>query len=191
MTTPILVGMSELSLKIAIPIYSIKISPAEMEQSKKVRALLKDVVLKLDQLTDSLKIFSSIISELRDVSDINQVRRELVSYKHKIQGDTNDLLTLVEGSLTEWNKMISDSNFDSIKRAYIEEIRKLREDIGKLLERLRRPTEPSFLQDTPQDVNNIIAARLAINEIISAQLFQKIDRDILGRIKIGTKIVNL
>jgi hypothetical protein len=162
-----------------------------MEQAKRVRRSLKDVIVKLDQITDSLQSFASILGEIREPSDIGKLRRELVAYKQKIQGDMNDFLTLVESSLGEWNKMISDGNFESMRKAYVEEIRKVRDAAGELLEKFRRPTEPNFLQDAPQDVNNIVAAKSALHEIITVQLFQKIDRDILGRIKIGSKIVDL
>lgn len=178
-------------MKIAVPIYSIKISPAEMEQAKIVRQSLKSVIIKLDQITDSLQQFSNILGEIRDPADIGKLRRELVAYKHKLQADMNDFLTLVESSLGDWNKMISDGNFDSMRRAYVEEIRKIRDSANELLEKFRRPTEPTFIQDVPQDVNNIVSAKSALHEIVTVQLFQKIDRDILGRIKIGSKLLSI
>lgn len=178
-------------MKIAVPIYSIKISPDEMGQAKLVRQALKEVVLKLDQITDSLQLFSNILGEIKDPNDIAKLRRELVAYKQKVQLDMNDFLTLVETSLSEWNKMISDGNFDSMRKAYVEEVRKVRDSAGELLEKFRRPTEASFLQDAPQDVNNIVSAKSSLHEIITVQLFQKIDRDILGRIKIGSKIIEI
>ena|SRR3990172_471412 len=180
-----------LILKIAVPIYSIKISPDEMEQAKLVRNSLKNVASKLDQITDSLQLFSNILGEIRESSDLGKLRRELVAYKQKIQADMNDFLTLVETSLGEWGKMISDGNFDSMRKAYVEEVRKIRDSASELLEKLRRPMEPTFLQDAPQDVNSIMSAKAALHEIISVQLFQKIDRDILGRIKIGSRLVTI
>lgn len=178
-------------MKIAVPIYSIKISPGEMEQAKVVRQALKSVIVKLDQITDSLQSFSSILGEIKDPNDVSQLRREFVAYKQKIQADINDFLTLVEVSLGEWNKMISDGNFDSMRKAYVEEIRKIRDSAGELLEKFRKPTEPTFLQDVPQDVNSIVSAKSALTDIVTVQLFQKIDRDILGRIKIGSKQVDI
>lgn len=178
-------------MKIAVPIYSIRISPAEMEQAKAVRAALKNVMHSLDGTTDSLQAFSSILGEIRDSSDLGRLRRELVEYKHRIQADINSFLTLVEASLGEWNKMISDGNLESMRKAYIEEVRKIRDSAGELLEKFRKPMEPNFLQDVPQDVNNIVSAKNALREIVSNQLFQKIDRDILGRIKIGSRLVSI
>lgn len=178
-------------MKIAVPIYSIKISPSEMQQARAVRSALKNVMLALDAITDSLQAFSNILGEVRDPADISKLRMELVQYRQKMQADMNDFLTLVEASLTEWTKMISDGNFESMRKAYVEEVRKIRDSASELLEKFRKPTEPKFLQDAPQDVSNIVAAKGALQEIISTQLFQKIDKDILGRIKIGTKIVQL
>lgn len=162
-----------------------------MEQAKNVRQALKDAVLKLDQITDSLQLFSNILGDIKDPNDISKLRRELVAYKQKIQSDINDFLTLVEVSLGEWNKMISDGNFDSMRKSYVEEVRKVRDSAGELLEKLRKPTESSFLQGAQQDVNNTISAKLALHEIITVQFFQKIDRDILGRIKIGSRVVKI
>jgi predicted ATP-binding protein involved in virulence len=178
-------------LKIAVPIYSIKISPPEMEQAKAVRTSLKDVILSLDKITDSLDEFSKVMSEVVNPEDLLKLRKELVAYRHKVQNDLNDFLTLVEQSLSEWNRMISDSNFDAMRRAYVEDIRKIRDSSIEFLEKMRNPADPKFLQDVPQDVNSIIAAKKSLHEIVSVQLFQKIDRDILGRIKIGSKIKNI
>jgi hypothetical protein len=162
-----------------------------MQQAKVVRGALKDVMLSLDAITDSLQAFSSILGEIRGPADISKLRMELLQYRHKVQADMNNFLTLVEVSLSEWTKMISDGNFDSMRKAYVEEVRKIRDAAGELLEKFRKPTDPKFLQDAPQDVSNIVTAKGALHEIISTQLFQKIDRDILGRIKIGTRNVQL
>ncbi len=174
-------------MKIAVPIYSIKISPVEMDQAKKVRKALSDVMSSFDSISDSLEKFNSIIGEISKPEQISQLRKELLAFKHKIQEDFNALLDLVDVALTEWNEMISDSNFDSMRKAFIEEIRKAREHALEFLEKLRFPAEPKFLAEAPNDIVAISACKKSLEDIISAQMFQKIDKDILGRIRIGSR----
>ena len=174
--------------KTAVPIYSIKITPAEMEQARVTRAALKNVLLSLDATTDVLERFAVIISEIKDLTDLNSLRLDIVELRHDIQAGLNDFLHLVEQSLTAWGSMISDSNFDAMRKAYTEEIRKIRETAIEMLESLRDLSNVKILQDIPEQITNIVACKNAIDDMISVQLFQKIDRDVLGRIRIGSKL---
>ncbi len=174
-------------MKIAVPIYSIKISPVEMEQARKVRKALSDVMSSFDSISDSLEKFGAIIGEISKPEQIAGLRRELLAFKHKIQGDFNSLLDLVDVALTEWNDMISDGNFDSMRKAFIEEIRKARDSALEFLEKLRFPAEPRFLAESPNDIAAIMGCKKSLEDIISNQMFQKIDKDILGRIRIGSR----
>lgn len=159
-----------------------------MQQAKVVRLALKTMLQSLDTITDNLGKFSGILAEIRDPSDLGNLRKEIVAFKHKTQDDLNVFLTQVEEALGEWNKMITDSTFDAMRRACVEEIRKIRESSIEMLEKFRDPMDPKFLQDVPEDVNSIVSAKKSLHEVITVQLFQKIDKDVLGRIKIGSRL---
>ena len=178
-------------IKIAEPIYSIKIVDSEKQQAKKVRDCAKTVVSQLDHCTDQLDQFSSILTEIVDSNDIKQLRKEMFAFKHKIADDLNEFLTAVQICLNEWGKMITDDSLDSMKKSFVEQVRKVRDAALEFLEKMRDPEATDFLQTMPEIVKNITTTKKGLESVVETQLFTKIDRDILGKLKIGTRLVSV
>lgn len=177
--------------RVAVPIYSIKVTPEEITITKEVRTHLKNVLLEMNSIADSLEDFSAVISEIMNPDDIKLLRKQIVAYKHMTQESLNLFLELIEETLIIWNKMISDTNFEEIKKAFVEEVRKIREYGIDILEALRDLNDKRILVEIPSIIQNIVTSKKAIDELISTNLFQKIDKDILGRIRIGSRLQRL
>ena len=173
------------------PIFVLEISNDERKQAEKVRKEFKKLELLLGGAFDSLGRLVGAMQGLQHNERMVELKPLFIKYKHKIQDLFNEFLDQLQSSLEDMQTMISDSETIKIRDTIVGEIREIRDGALELINLLNRPEDANFLKEFQETFVRLRAREKALREILSDQLTGHIDRDILGKIKLGKSRLRL
>ena len=167
------------------PTLVIDITNEERKQAETVRKEFKKLEGLLDAAFDSLNKLNGSLQQFTDSSEFVKLDHLFVQYRHKLQHYFNDFIDQLQVSLDQLNKMISDTETKKIRDTIIGESREIRDGALNILELLGDTSHQEFLKNFKETFVKLNGRRTAISEIITDQFFTHIDKDILGKIKLG------
>jgi len=177
--------------KVSEPVFVLDISSDERKQAEKVRGEFKKLELLLGGAFESLGRLAASMQGLQHNDRMIELKSLFIKYKHKVQDLFNEFLDQLQVSLEQMNEMISDSSTLKIRDTIVGEVRELRDGALEVIALLNRPEDPTFLKEFQEIFVRLSAREKSLREIISDQLTGHIDRDILGKIKLGKSKVRL
>jgi uncharacterized phage infection (PIP) family protein YhgE len=175
----------------AAPIYSVEISEDEKLQAQETRNAFESLSEHLDESFDKLKIVRELLEQFKDPSHFAHMRDLFIRYKQAVINEFNEFLDSLTNSLTKMNKTLSDSEMQNITDTIVAEADELRDGVEELAEHLDEPDSPDFLKNFKETYDRLDQRRNSLHEIITDHLFEHIDYDILGRIKLGSNKIKL
>lgn len=177
--------------KLAEPVFVLDINDDERKQAEKVRDEFKKLEMLLGDAFDSLGRLVSAMQGMQHSDKIIELKPLFVKYKHRVQDLFNSFLDQLQTCLEQMNNMISDSETIKIRDTIIGEVREIRDGALGLIKFLGHPENPNFIKEFQETFVRLDAREKSLKEIISDQLASHINRDILGKIKLGKSKIRL
>lgn len=178
-------------LKLAEPIYSIEINEEERAQAGLARKHFKDMLDKMDRAFSHLEILNNALNGFNDSTQFEQLRKLFKKYKRKTQEVFNEFIEQLESALKEAYRAISDTEMNRIIDTIVAEVREIRDGVIQLLHLLDEPESPEFIATFTDTVERLMKRKESLDEVVSDQLFSHIDFDILGKIRLGKRMIPL
>lgn len=162
------------------------ITDTERAIAKEVKDDFKKVLQKLDSAVD-------VIVDLRDAIVLQRPEREelnkkykgrLLRYRRKIRKVFNEFLTDVKHSLEKLSK-ISDPDMIRLREIIIAEIGELSSGAEAIIDLLEETDRENFTKTLEAITSQMEKRQKSIIDVIDNQLFNHIDHDIFGKLKIS------
>jgi len=170
----------------------LNVTDAERAKASEVKDDFKKVLNKID---DSIKIITdlknSIVEQRPTKDDLqNKYLGRLLRYRKKIRDSFNDFLTLTRTSLEKLAE-ISDPDMIRLREIIIAEIGELSDSAEAMMDLLNEPGRDGFTKTIEQISSQMEKRQKSIKDVINEQLFNHIDHDILGKMKISELQFNI
>jgi hypothetical protein len=150
---------------------------------KEFKAILKD-------LGDSLKIIfdlrEAIIQERPSKEDLkSRYKGRLLRYRRKISKSFNDLLLRLQSAIQSLQN-IMDPEMKNLQKILVAEFDELSDGVEGVLELLGESERDGFTKDLERLCTQLQQRKISIDEVVDNQLFNHLEQDILGKIKISS-----
>lgn len=162
------------------------ITDTERTVAKQIKEDFKHILKKLDIATKTiLDLRDAIVEQRPDKEDLNtKYRGRLLRYRGKIKKVFNDFLSAVKTSLEKLSE-ISDPDMINLREIIIAEIDELSDGVEAILDILSETDREGFTKTLEQISAQIEKRQKSIIDVVENQLYNHIDHDILGRMKIS------
>lgn len=161
--------------------------------SDEERAIAKELKVDFKKNIKNLDKAVKTIVDLRDAVVNQRPSKEelkdkytgrLLRYRRKIRDVFNEFLTGVKGSLEKLSG-ISDPGMIKLREIIIAEIGELSDGAEAIMDILKETDRDGFTKTVEQITSQIEKRQRSIVDVIDNQLYNHIDHDILGKMKIS------
>lgn len=164
----------------------LEISPQERETAKVIK---KEFSAHLKLLDKALKVVvdlrDAIADERPSKDDLKKkYRGKMLRFKRKVQENFNEFLSAVKGSLEKLSE-ISDPDTIKLREIMIAEIGEMSDGAEALIDLLEETDRDGFTKSLEGLVGQMEKRQKSIVDVIDDQLFNHIDHDILGKMKVS------
>jgi hypothetical protein len=164
----------------------LNVTDTERTIATKVKSDFKIV---LDRIDKAIKIVidlkNAIVEQHPSKEELKQKYfGRMLRYRNKIRDAFNDFLTLTRSSLERLSG-ISDPDMIKLREIIIAEIGELSQGAEALMDLLKECDRDEFSKTLEQIVSQMQKRQKSIIDVIDSQLFNHIDHDILGKMKIS------
>ena len=168
------------------PRLNLAITDAERAIAKTIKEEFKAILKKLDSALKVVVDLRDAMAEQRpSKEDLNsKYRGRLLTYRRKIKDAFNDFLTDVKSSIEKLAE-VSDPEMIKLREIIIAEIGELSDGAEALMDNLAETDRDGFSKTLEQVVSQMEKRQKSIVDVIDNQLFNHIDHDILGKMKIS------
>jgi len=168
------------------PRMTLVVTDAERAIAKIVKDDFKKILKKLDKAIRTVTDLRDAIVEQRPEKDElkNKYLGRLLRYRRKIRDTFNDFLSSTKISLEKLAK-ISDPDMIKLREIIIAEIGELSDGVEAILDLLNEVEREGFTKTLEQLAAQLEKRQKSIIDVVDSQLFNHIDHDILGRMKIS------
>jgi len=165
---------------------TLDVTQSEKERAKLVKSEFKVILNELDAAIKVVDDFRLSISQQKpSKADLeNNYRGRILRYKSKIRVAFNHFLSHTKKALELLNN-ISDPEMIRLREILIAEINELSDGAEALLDLLTETDRERFTNTLEQLCGQMQKRKKSIYDVIDSQLFNHIDHDILGRMKIS------
>lgn len=168
------------------PRLTLVVTDDERAIAKQIKNDFKKILAKLKEAVKSIVDLRDAIVEQRPSKDDlkNKYRGRLLRYRRKIRTVFNDFLSSVKTALEKLEE-VSDSDMVKLREIIIAEIGELSDGAEALMDMLGETDRESFTKTIEQIASQVEKREKSIIDVIDNQLFNHIDHDILGKMKIS------
>jgi len=168
------------------PRLSVEISEQEKAAATRVKTEFARLLKELD---DALKVIydlrDAVVQERPSKEDLKvKYRGRLLRYKRKIILEFNQFLTKLKTTL-ELIVQISDPDMVRLREIIIAEFDELSDGVESIIDLLKDADREGFTKSLERITTQLDQRRSSIKDIVDNQLFNHIEQDILGRMKIS------
>lgn len=179
--------ISEMSPRLTVNITDEERNTAKVAK-KQFKASLKDLKAAIKVILD---LRDSILQQHPSKEQLNaQYKGRLLRYKRKITDAFNVFLDGLQDNLRLLGK-IGDPDMIRLREILVAEISELSDGIESFLDLLGETDRDNFTQTLEQLVAQLEKREASINDVISNQLFNHLDHDLLGRLRISDLKLNI
>jgi len=165
---------------------TVDVTSAEREAAKVLKKEFKSILRDLDDAVEVLSdLRDAIVEQHPSKEDLKNVYRgRLLRYRTKIIKVFNKFLLHTKSGMEMMNK-ISDPNMIRLREILIAEMGELNDGVESLLDLLGETKRDGFTKSLEGLVAQIEKRQGSIEDVIDNQLFNHIEQNILGRMKIS------
>jgi hypothetical protein len=171
--------------KISGPAFSVPVSKEEKKIAEKLRAEFFDLLKELEKFSRYLDVFFDHVDNLTETEDLSSLRPIIKKYERKLKRKFNDFLQSLEEGLAHYNDTFADTELDNIRDLIIEHTKSMRKGLIGLLDIFDKVEDPDFIEEAKKIYEVILLSIKQLEFVIREELFDHIDFDILGRIRLG------
>jgi hypothetical protein len=177
---------------LAGPRMTLMVTDNERAVAKQVKEDFRNILQKLDKSVRSITDLRDAMAEERPSKEDlkHKYRGRLLRYRRKIRNIFNEFLSNVKNSLEKLSK-ISDPDMVRLREIIIAEIGELSDGAEAVMDLLKETDREGFSKTIEQITAQIEKRQKSIIDVIDNQLFNHIDHDILGRMKISNLHFNI
>jgi hypothetical protein len=174
------------------PRLTVQISPEEKQLAKNAKIEFKAVLKELkDVIGTILDLRDSINDQHPSKEDLdNKYKGRLLRYKRKIVKSFNIFLKHLQTNMGNLAK-INDPDMIRLREILVAEVSELTDGVEKVLDLLDDAGKDNFTQTLQQITAQLEKRQGSINDAIGNQLFNKLDHDLLGVMRIGQLKFNI
>jgi len=168
------------------PRFVLNVSDTERMVAKELKQEFKVILKKLDNALDSIIDLKEAIVKQRPTQEElkNKYMGRLLRYRRKIRSLFNDFLQSTKLSLEKMAK-ISDPETIRLREIIIAEVEEMSDGAESVLDLLDEVQRDGFTASLEGIVSQMQKRQLSIIDVIDDRLFNHLDHDILGRMKIS------
>lgn len=169
------------------PRMTLTVTDHERTVAKQVKEDFRNILQKLDKSVRSITDLRDAMAEERPSKEDlkHKYRGRLLRYRRKIRNIFNEFLSSVKNSLEKLSK-ISDPDMVRLREIIIAEIGELSDGAEAVMDLLKETDREGFSKTIEQITAQVEKRQKSIIDVIDNQLFNHIDHDILGRMKISS-----
>lgn len=168
------------------PRLSVEVSEQERSIAKEAKKEFKEI---LGDLDDALKVIydlrDAIVEQRPSKEDLQTYSGRLIRYRRKITSVFNKLLVRFSNAIKLLNE-ITDPDMANLKKIMVAEFDELSDGVEGVLKLLDDTKKDGFTKELERLCTQMQNRNRSINEVIDNRLFNHIDRDILGKLKISS-----
>ena len=174
------------------PQMTLDVTDDEKERAKTVKKEFKVILKELEKaLKVVLDLRDAIVAQHPEKTDLeNKYRGRLIRYRTKIRKEFNHFLKHTKETL-ELLGDITDPEMIRLREILIAEIGEMSDGAEAMLDLLGETDRDSFTKTLEQLAGQMEKRRKSIEDVVESQLFNHIDHDILGRMKISQLQFNI
>ena len=169
----------------AEPQFSVPVSNGERKLATKLRDSFEKLLAELDSFHRFLDIFFNHVEDMDSNTELKSLGPLVSRYSHKLKAKFNEFMNELEKALINYQTGFVDTKLDNIKDLIIENIKNMRSSLIELLKRFRKLDEPEFIRESRNSYESLLVCMSQMNTIVKEELFNHIDYNILGRIRLG------
>ena len=164
----------------------LNVSDTERMVAKELKQEFKVILKKLDNALDSIIDLKEAIVKQRPTQEElkNKYMGRLLRYRRKIRSLFNDFLQSTKLSLEKMAK-ISDPETIRLREIIIAQVEEMSDGAESVLDLLDEVQRDGFTASLEGIVSQMQKRQLSIIDVIDDRLFNHLDHDILGRMKIS------
>lgn len=166
----------------------LRLDVTERERAS-AKSIKKDFKIILKDLDEALRIVydlrDAIVEERPSKEDLtNKFRGRLLRYRSKIAKTFNAFLEKLKLSLESLNKLL-DPEMIKLRGLLVAEFDELSDGVEALMDLLRDSDREGFTQSLERLCTQMQKRRQSIGDVVESQLFNHLEHDILGKMKIS------
>jgi hypothetical protein len=180
------------------PRMTLEITPQERAVAKTLKKEFKQILRELEDSVEVLfELRDAIVEQRPSKEDLkNTYRGRLLRYRRKIVEVFNVFLTHLKKALemisgTKGTNRIGDPELLSLKNIVLTEVGELSDGVETVLDILDEVGREGFTKTLEQVCSQLEKRQKSIVDVIDNQLFNHIDNNILGKMKIGELRTNI
>ena len=168
------------------PRMSVDVTQKEKTVAKSLKKEFKQILRDLDDAVEVLgDLRDALVEQRPSKEDLKGTYKgRLLRYRSKIQKAFNSFLTHTKSGMEMMNQ-VSDPNMIRLREIMVAEIGELSDGTESLLDLLKETDRDGFTQSMEKLVAQIEKRQESIIDVIDNQLFNHIEQNILGRMKIS------
>lgn len=171
--------------KVSAPVYSIDISEDEQKQATQTRLEFEELLHVMEDAFEHLHILGDSLEGATETPQFAAMSKLFHQYKRKTKKLFNNFIVQLEKALLALHTTVSDAEMNRIRDTIVSEVGEIRDGVITLLDFLDKPEDKDFAKSFKETVDRVFKRAEALEEIIQEQLFEHLDRDVLGKIRLG------
>ena len=174
------------------PRLTVSITPEEKQLAKDAKTEFKAVLKELKEVIETiLDLRDSINDQHPSKEDLeNKYKGRLLRYKRKIVQSFNVFLKHLQTNMGNLAK-INDPDMVRLREILVAEVSELTDGVEKVLDLLDNAGKDNFTQTLQQITAQLEKRQGSINDAIGNQLFNKLDHDLLGLLRVSKLRFNI
>jgi hypothetical protein len=168
------------------PRLTVRITPQEKALAKKAKAEFKASLKELKEAVGViLDLRDSIVSQHPSKEELkSKYKGRMLRYKAKIVQSFNVFLLHLQKNL-ELLGQISDPDMSRLREILVSEVGELSDGVEAILDLLHEAEKDDFTKNLEHIAGQLEKRKISIYDTIESQLFNHIDHDLLGRMRIS------
>jgi hypothetical protein len=168
------------------PRLTMEVSERERSLAKAAKKEFKDILRDLDNALDIIyDLRDAIVQQRPSKEDLkNTYRGRLLRYRRKITEVFNKLLVRFKNAIQLLDD-ITDPDMANLKKIMTAEFDELSDGVENVLSLLDDADKEGFTQELERLCTQMQTRSKSINEVIDNRLFNHINNDILGKLKVS------
>jgi phytoene dehydrogenase-like protein len=176
----------EVDMKTAGPAFSVPVSNEEKKAAERLRKEFEDILKELEKCSRYLLVFFDHTDDFTDDQSLDGLAPLMKRYEKKLKQKFNNFLEALERGLEHYNESFSDTELDNVRDLIIEHVKSVRKGLIAIIDLFARLEDPEFVEAAQKAYQEISSSIERVDFVIREELFDHIDYDILGRIRIGS-----
>lgn len=169
------------------PQLTMEVSERERAIAKAAKKEFKDILKSLDKALDVIyDLRDAIVKQRPSQEDLQKkYKGRLLRYRRKIAEIFNGLLEKLKKAIQSLSD-ISDPDMIHLKKIIISEFDELSDGVEGVMDLLNNPDREGFTKNLERLSTQLQRRYTSISEIVDNQLFDHLEHDILGKMKISS-----